>query len=305
MPVSLKTAAQAWNTETILSWDPDTDSFDTEILGRKRNIDPFVSLWHRSSRRSALFVAPDTDLSKLYVAKHAPTGIVYLVSQTYEKDHYKGEGIYSVMLRIQKAMSPSGGRGEFYPVTVSGTGDNLGAVAVGPAVPAYLDVELRAIERPDASIYEDVGEYIVFCSHNFSPKDGDFIKLGAEWYHSKEWYCEAGFLCARAIRSEPAFITATFELIDADSPVIDPSLGKMTLNTPKLREVSTQIEEQALSGRANERLYSSKVTCYVVFGHIGFTPRLGQKVTVSGVRYTIVNVTAQKDAGQWKLELSQ
>lgn len=304
MPVSLATAAQNWNTEKFLAWNPALNAFSSTIYGRKRRIDPFVSLWHRSSRRSAIFITPGQDLTGVSVVKHTPSDTVYLISPTVEVDDYEGAGNYSRMVRCQKAMAPFGGAAEYYPVTVSGTGDNLGAVTVGPVQNVYVDIELRTTEEPEGVIREQVGDYLIFCSSNVSPLDGDFVKLAGKWYQSQEWYSESGFLCCRARQTDPAYVTATFYLVDSTAPVYDPVTGTFSSTTQTQRAVSVQVAEQGVTGRTTDKATERMLTCNVSLRHIGFTPQIGQKVAVSGVAYRVTRLAKGVEGLQWELELT-
>lgn len=304
MPISLATAAQNWNTEEFLVWDPALNTFPRTVYGRKRRIDPFVSLWHRSSRRSAIFLTPGQDLTDVSVVRHSPSDVTYLISPTIEVDDYPGAGNYSRMVRCQKAAAPLGGQAELYPVRTSGTGDNLGAVSVGPAEVVYVDIELRTSEDPESALNEQVGDYLVFCSRNVSPLDGDYIKLNDIYYRAEEWYSESGFLCARATQGAPSFVTATFYLLDASAPVFDPATGEMTAGVSQgTRVVSVQIGRSEVVGKPSDAVPAQKLACYVDARHIGFAPVIGQRVVLDSVTYYVGMLERDSTNLQWKLEL--
>jgi hypothetical protein len=108
MPLSLSNAAQAWNAEQFLVWDPTTDTFGSGVVGRMKRIDPFVSLWNKASRRHNVFFTPGTDVSGVTVVRHNLSGVTFLLSPTFEQDAWQGGAAYTEMHRCHKVTPPSG-----------------------------------------------------------------------------------------------------------------------------------------------------------------------------------------------------
>jgi hypothetical protein len=303
MPLSLANAAQFANTEWFLFWDPVTDIFGGGVAGRKRRIDPFVSLWHKASRRVNIHFAPGGDVSGVYAIRHNLSGTTYLLSQTFETDAWQGGETYNEMHRGHKAMAPSGGKGQYLPATVSGSGDDLGPVTLGPAVTVYLDVERSGSVRPDETTQLALNESYVFVSANVAPVEGDFLTLGGVSYRVEEAFFDTGFLAAKTVRADPAYTTATFSFPGASAPSYDPSTGGFTAGSWEEREVSVLIDDTEIVGRPTDRDLEEARTLYVYTRHIGFEPLPGMQVEISGRTHRIVRVDSNVEAKQWKVRI--
>jgi hypothetical protein len=302
MPVSIGTAANYHNRESFSIWDPTTNTFGSPVLGRTKRMDPFVSLWHRSSRRGNIFLVPGQAVSTALVLRHDLTGVAMLLSKTTEHDSWLNGSEYSAMYRIQKASAPSGGVATFYSPTVSGTGDNLGEVSL-VATTVYVDVEFRSSSEPNDTINAALGDYLVFCSGNVAPKKGDYVLFGGKYYRGEEWFYDAGFICCRAVQESPRFTLATFYLRGATAPVFDPVTGAMGTGSLTERKVSVTLDRLLEDGRPTEKVEES-FDMFIDVRHIGFTPTIGTSVLVSSRTYRVVSVGKSEDGFQWHLKVA-
>jgi hypothetical protein len=303
VPLSLASAAQFSNSEQFLFWNPATDTFGSGIAGRIKRIDPFVSLWHKASRRANIYFAPGTDASAVTAIQHNLTGTVYLLSRTFEQDAWQGGSAYNEMHRAHKAMAPSGGKGQYLPAAVSGSGDDLGAVTLGPAVTIYLDVERSGSARPDESIQLAENESYVYLSANVTPQEGDFLVLGTTSYRVEEAFFDTGFLATKTVKAAPAYTTVTFSFPGASAPVYDPSTGGLTSGSWDEREVSVLIDDTEIVGRPTDRDLEESRTLYIYTRHIGFEPLPGMQVEIAGRTYRVVRVDSNVEARQWKVKV--
>ena len=303
MPLSLTNASQYWNVEEFAFWDPLTDTFSYGVGGRIRRIDPFVSLWHRSSRRANLHFVPGTNTSGVAVVRHTLTGTDYLLSQTSEKNSWQNGACYNEMRRAHKVTPPSGGKGIHRSVTVSGTGDNLGLVTIGPETVAYMDVERSGSSEPVETVATVEQEVYLFCSANVTYAPGDFLQLNGTYYRVDEWFHDTGFLSAKAVKAAPAYTSVTFLIPSATSPVFSPSTGGMTTADYTERDVSVQVDASEAVGRPTDRDFAEKFTLFIYSNHIGFTPFPGQQVILAGVTYRVVRVDHSLNRLQWKVEI--
>ncbi len=303
MPLSLANAAQNWNQESFLVWDPVADSFGGGIAGRMRRIDPFVSLWSKSSRRANLHFAPGTDTSSVFVVQHNLSGVIFLLSPTKEKDAWQGGGTYNEMYRAHKVTPPSGGRGQYLSATVSGSGDDLGPVTMGPAVIVYLDAERSGSTRPDETTQIQENESYVYCSANVAPVEGDFLTLGSLSYRVEEVFVDMGFTTTKTVRAAPAYTTVTFSFPGASAPVYDPATGGFTAGSWEEREVSVLVDEIEIVGRPTDRDLEESKTLYIYTRHIGFEPLPGMQVEISGRTYRVVRVDRNVEHKQWKVKV--
>lgn len=307
MPASIHISAGFFERETFLVWHPQTGQFGPEtVAGRKKRIDAFVSLWHRSSRRDHIYIKPDSRFSDVYALKSSTTGIPYLVSETAEADTWQGNSnVYTRMLRCHKVSSPSGGAALHYPVRVAGSGDDLGPVMMQPAVSGLVDTELRTTTDSRENVQLADSEYMLTYSRNLLVNDGDFFTIGGTWYRVVETFIDSGYPYARAKQDPPRFKTAEFRLPSATPAKFDPKRGKLVGGTELSRLVSVLVDSHVRTGQLAEHTISEKLTIYVYLGHIGFTPQLGHGVIIDEVRYTVDAVSQPLDEKQWKLEVSR
>jgi hypothetical protein len=205
------------------------------------------------------------------------------------------------MHRAHKVTPPSGGKGTYRPVTVSGSGGDLGPVTVGPPVVVYLDFERSGSGEPDETIQAVEKEVYAFCSANVTPSPGDFLTLGARTYRVDEWFYDMGFLAGKAVQAEPAYTTVTFLL--PGSAVFDTSTGLLTNSSAAERQVSVLIDSSEVVGRPTDRDLDEKQTLYIFTHHIGFTPEPGQQVEISGRTLRVTRVDSNVERKQWKVEV--
>lgn len=303
MPLSLSNAAQFCNTEEFLFWNPATDTFSAGVPGRMKRADPFVSLWNKASRRANVFFTPGTVTTSVVVIQHNLTGAIFLLSPTGELDAWQGGSAYQEMRRAHKVMPPSGGKGIHRSVTVSGTGDNLGLVTIGPETVAYMDVERSGSSEPLETVATVEQEVYLFCSANVTYAPGDFLQLNGTYYRVDEWFHDTGFLSAKAVKAAPAYTSVTFLIPSATSPVFSPSTGGLTTADYTERAVSVQVDASEAVGRPTDRDFAEKFTLFIYSNHIGFTPFPGQQVVLDGVTYRVVRVDHNLSRLQWKVEI--
>jgi hypothetical protein len=308
MPASIHNAARFFARETFSIWDPDLDAFYGSLIGRKKRIDAFVSLWHRSTRREHLYFRQDAeqwhDLEQAAVLRHDNSGLIYLLSETIERDYWLDNSPYTTMIRAHRVTPPSGGPARLYPVRVLGTGDDLGPVNIGPAQAGWADTELRSTHDGADTEQVAVGEYFLAYSRNLDAKEGDFIVVGGVDYRLLETHSDSGYRYARTVQEGPKFKTVEFKLPATTPAVFDAATGKLTAATAVTRQVSVLVGDTEIQGRTPEQKVSESLTLYVYLEHIGFTPYLGQVVVKDGRRYTIVSKSIRVEEKQMKLEIS-
>lgn len=307
MPGSLHIAANFFKRETFLVWDSATQQFGpVSFVGRKKRIDAFVSLWHRSSRREHIYVKPDLDYANIIAVQHVTSGVPYLISGTVESDSWQADdNVYDVLLRCHKVSGPSGGVAQWYPVQVLGTGDDLGPVQIGPPVAGFADSELRSTSDLNDSVQSAIAEYYLAYSSNLTPVEGDYITLQNNTYRIMETNVDSGYSYARVKQEPPRFETAEFKLPSSTPAKFDPATGKMSAGTEITRQVSVLVDARSRTGKLPQHQISETLEVYVYLAHIGFTPLLGHGVVLDGVRYTVDRVTRSLENKQWKLEVSR
>ena len=83
MPASVRISSGYFKRETFEVWDPSTQVFGpTQLTGRKKRIDAFVSLWHRSSRRAHIYVLPESQTSSVVALHHVTVSYTHLTLPT-------------------------------------------------------------------------------------------------------------------------------------------------------------------------------------------------------------------------------
>ena len=308
MPASLHNAARFFARETFSIWDPDLNTFYGSLIGRKKRVDAFVSLWHRSTRREHLYFRQPFEqwynLEQAVVLRHDNSGLIYLLSETIERDYWLGDSLYMTMVRAHRVTPPSGGPAQFYPVRVLGTGDDLGPVSIGPAQAGWADTELRSTHDSADTEQVAVGEYFLAYSRNLAAKEGDFITVQGSDYRLMEIHSDSGYRYARAAQETPKFKTVEFKLPSSSPAVFDVATGAMTAATEVTRQVSVLVGDSDTQGRTAEHKVAESMTLYVYFEHIGFSPYLGQVVVKDGRRYTITALRERIEEKQLKLEVA-
>jgi hypothetical protein len=307
MPASVHISADYFKRDTFEVWSPWTTTFGPRtVTGRKKRIDPFVSLWHRSSRRVHIHVHADEDVSTVHALRGAD-GTIYLISGTVEQDAWQGDdNTYDRLWRAHKVSAPSGGFAYHYPVTVSGTGDDLGPVTVGPALLGLIDTELRSTADNEQSLQVAEAEYFVAYSGNLTVQDADFFQaLDGTWYRVMETHADSGYRYSRAKQDQPRYQTVEFKLPSATPAIFDPQTGRLTGGSELTRQVSVLLRNQTRTGHLGTHTLAETLDLFIYQNHIGFTPRLGYGVVLDNVRYTVESVTQVTTEKQWRVGVSR
>ncbi len=306
MPTSIAISAGFFKRETFSVWDQVTKSFGPRTLtGRKKRIDAFVSLWHRSSRREHIYVRPGDSIENLLALRSA-SGVVYLVSGTSESDSWQGDGnTYEKLLRCHKVTLPSGGPSAHFPVSVEGSGDDLGPVVIGPSVLGYADTELRSTSEPREQLQVAEAEYFVAYTGNWRVQDGDFVDVNGIWYRILELNYDSGYYYARAKQSNPSFQTVEFKLPSSTPGIFDPVTGRMTAGTEMTRQVSVLVKDQTRLGQMAQHQISERLELYIYQAHVGFRPELGHGLLLNNVRYTVDEVGETTNEKQWRVVVTR
>lgn len=303
MPASIRISSGYFKRETFEVWDAASDTFGPDVItGRKRRIGSGTT----PSRREQLFVAPGTSTTAVSALRSTTTGIPYLVSQALEEDSWQKDGnIYEVLLHCQQANAPSGGAALHYPVTTLGSGDDLGAVQVGPPVLGWADAEFRTVTVVGGTAFVPESKYAVAYSRNLEVQEGDYLEVAGHTYLLLETHFEDGFSYAAARKEAPAFETFEFKLPSSTPSVFDPHTGRMTTVSEVSRLVSGYISDHVRDGNLPAHTISERLSIHIYARHIGFTPLLGHGVVYGQVRYTVDSVKRDLEAKQWHVEVSR
>jgi hypothetical protein len=309
MPASIHNAAAFFARESFSIWDPATNTFDGgTLIGRKKRIDAFVSLWHRSTRRDHLYFRPEDEqaysVSSAAILRHDNSGMLYLISDTIESDYWLNDSQYTVMLRAHRVMPPSGGLAEFYPVRTQGSGDDLGPVVIGPSELCYIDTELRSTHSAPETEEVTIGEYFAAYSRNITAQEGDFLRFDGSDYRLMELHSDSGYRYARTSQESPKFQTVQFKLPSSTPAVFDPVTGTMTGGTEITRQVSALFGKRLAAGRTPEHDVAEKLELFIYLSHIGFEPQLGRELVWKGRRYRIISLEQRIEERQIKLEVA-
>lgn len=306
MGVSLKSVSKRFSTDIFSPWDAVNDRFlvskSDQFKGRLFRVDRFTTIYHRPTRRA--FIAWVEDLPASGVIRREGTEEVFLVSETMKSEVLDGRYVYDRLRQSHLATPPSGGSGAFYPVTTTGTGDDLGPISMSVAVPVYVDTELQGVASAEDTEDVSVSRFLINHSLNVSPQPGDYFKWSNRWFLVNTPYIDGGLRVVRASELVPAYETMTYLKHTGASPGYSPVTGVVSPVTVS-RQFSALIGLNQLTGPTTEFKSTRSMVLYVYVRHIGFDPQLGDAIQHQGVTYQIDRVTMRRDELQWKLEVSR
>jgi hypothetical protein len=204
---------------------------------------------------------------------------------------------------LNRSSAPSGGLGGLRKAEVLGTGNDLGEVVLRTAEPCYFDLELRTA-RAESGL-EDVftQEMLLTFSKNVTAEPGDYFYLHGEFYRAGITYAEAGFQMARVFKEDPAFETVTYNFGTATNAAYDPTTGTMTPATTATRLVSAIPGDREVKRDPVTQELTQMAKLYIYQRHVGFTPRVDDKLTFDGQLFTVRAVSEDKQEEQWILEV--
>ena len=303
--LSLKTAAGYFLQEPFLKWNPATDTFGDQFIGRLQRTDRFRTIYHKPTRRQKLSFQDTTlTMPASGVIQHYQTGYIYLTSTLIEEEYWKGDQYYESLCALHLTQEPSGGKGTYVSVTTSGTGDNLGAVVLTESAPIYYDLELRTVGEEPGTEEIYTGKLIATFSSNVSPSPGDFFLLDSEYYRVNFTYSDGGFSTARVIKEDPAYVMVSYDYGTASNAVYNPATGTFTSATSATRSVSAIPKDRLAVRDPVSNAYTETRTLFIYQRHIGFTPKIDDTLTMEGQKYTVRSIKEDTQEEQWILEVS-
>lgn len=298
--LDLRTSTTFFQHDLFVPWDAATNTFSGSVAGRLHRIDRFKTIYHRPTRRQKLSLAEDAVVPASGVIRHAKTGEVFLVSLLEEDEVWQGETVYERLVTLHRAVPYSGGYAVFKPVTVSGSGDDLGIVSLTNVQHAYVEVELRSASDERGSLDVEIEEATLHLSANVQAAPGDYITFDGDDYRILVTFSDSGFRAARAVKESPHYETLTYHLQTGTSSY-NPATGTFTEGVAD-RLVSALIgDETAMRERVSDQ-YSRQLSVYIYQQHIGFAPKVGDTFAYDGRTYTVTKVSQNQRELQWRLE---
>jgi len=299
--LSLSTSTDYFLHDDFESWDPATNTFLPGLQGRFHRADRFKTIYHRPTRRHKISLTGDTALPASGVIRHTKTQEVFLTSVLEEEEIWQGQEVYERLVTLHRAVPFSGGYAQFHPVTVAGSGDNLGEVSYAAFDPAYIEIELRTASDEKDSLDVSIGDFNCHLSRNITPDPGDYFLFNGTYYRVAIPYSDSGFRAARLVKEEPHYETLTYKL-DTGTSGYDPVTGTFSAGTAD-RLVSAIFGDAETMRDRTSGAYNRVISAFVYQRHIGFTPKVGDKVVHNGQEYEILKVAENQRELQWRLEI--
>lgn len=298
MGLSLASAAKRFAQDQFVGWDAMSDTFSAIAqTGRLFRTDRFTTIYHRPTRRSTLSLLGEWPASG--VVRRVFGGEVLLVGANERQEIIGGSVVYDRLRQVHFVQQPSGGKGDYYPASVSGSGDDLGVVTLGPAEPLYLDLELHAVNEPAAAVDYVVGKFLLTHSANAALQAGDYVAYASRWFLVEQPYVDGGFRLARVREQVVGY--QTFSYLRPGSGAYDPVTGSVTRGeSPRLFSGIIESGQTVLSGPTT---LPRQLIVGVFKRHLGFVPQAGDGVSLGNQRYTITTCAQVRDEQQWRLTL--
>ena len=305
MGVSLKASARRFAYDFFQPWDATTNAFSLVtsqyLQGRLFRVDRFTSIYHRPTRRSYISFLTDA-FPASGVVRRRGTSEVYLLSKTLKEEVLQDDHVYDRLRQSNLATPPSGGEAVFYQVTTSGTGEDLGVVTKGTAIPVYIDLELQGVLASEGNIDVAASKFILNYSFNVNPVPGDYFVFDNRWFLVNTPYLDGGLAVARV--SEMVYGYHDMLYIRKQSGgAYNPTTGVVTASATT-SAFSGLIGLDRKEGSATEHSKRS-LDIHVYERHIGFTPRAGDSIQYDGLVYEVRQVEFRRDELQWKLEVAR
>ena len=301
---TLSTPAEFFMQDTFSAWDPATETFPTSFIGRMERIDRFKTIYNRPTRRETLTFKNGVTMPASGVIKRDSTGEIFLVSSTIQSEYWGGTENYENLATLHRVTPEAGGAAAYHAVTTAGSGADLGPVSLAAAVPCYVDLELRTMQRDREEVETVTAEMLAFFSKNVEPEAGDYFLFDGKYYRVSEYFIDSGMHSARFIKEDPAYTTLTFQQ-STGTTSYNPTTGTVTSGTTS-RQISAIISKQT-TGRGRDlgqNSFNKMLDLYIYKRHVGFTPSIGEKFALDGTTYEVTLVEQAKDADQWHLEAS-
>ena len=226
---------------------------------------------------------------------------VFLTSVLQEEEIWQNEETYERLVTLHRAVPFSGGYATFHPVTVSGSGDDLGLVSYATSEHAYMEIELRTASDEKDSLDVSIGDFNCHLSRNVTPQSGDYLRFNGTYYRIAIPYSDSGFKAARLVKEDPHYETLTYKL-DTGTSGYDPVTGSFTSGSAD-RLVSALFGDAEVMRDRKSGAYNRVISAFIYQRHIGFTPKVGDKVVHNGQEYEILKVAENQRELQWRLEI--
>lgn len=301
MGLSLKVAAERFSNDSFIPWNATTNTFDdlNPINGRLFAADRFTPIYHRpASRKYASLQTANIPTSS--IVKRDLTDEIYIVSQILHTEMLQNDRVYDRLRVMHSASNPSGGEAEFYSAAVSGTGVDLGVVTLSTALPCYVDTELHSMTDGRDTQSSTLARYLITHSTNIAPQPGDYFKFNGDYYLVIVTFSDGGFLNTRAVKHPVSYIDAVYSR-KTGTGGYDPTTGTVTQPTTNYN-FSGIIGNHKSSGLvAGGEPVDRELELFIFFRHIGFDPKIGDKIIYDDREYIIFETNPRVNAQQWHL----
>lgn len=274
---------QAFDTYANGEWTEST------FTGQLKDSDYFVALWHRSTRRRILTVAPEQEPSAKVIRPNGMAGDVYLVGQA-SRDVNFGQH-YRSQFPVHRAM----GLAQIQRYAPTGPADNPGWDQLQVIETNYADVELRT-QQDDAQTERDVhGNFYIFLPADSAVQDQDYVTLDGHTYWIEEPYIDSGFISCRTTDAPDTRANIVYRRRGEDSY----EAGTITRNfTP----FNVTVFPEPATKEAESKDVEVLASFIIRAGNIGFDPKLNDEIEYRGVRRRITKVWLDGLGREWHVE---
>lgn len=284
-----KTNIDVYN-ELISEWENDL------ILGQFKLADDFISIFNRPTRRRMLFLHPDAyeKISQFSLIREAKTGFLYIFG---EPQYDLADSAYRVTLPLHKVVSQT----TITRRATTGPSNDPGILGDTVLPASYCDIELRTLSNEgdtDQSIYE---KHFIWLQKTVDLIKGDILVFLGETYKVLSVYKDTGFTGARITNEPDSRETYTYRQRSGD-PTYVPLTGAYTLNYNDF-QISAELEGIESESDDGNITFDVLYTVLIEYSLIGFTPAIGDAITIGGKDKVVVKVERPKHLESWKVTL--
>jgi hypothetical protein len=267
------------------------------IKGQLKIADDFVSLFNRSTRRRMLLLNPEEHAKLRDNNVVRVSGLTEAVMLGHPQFDASGGEVYRVTIPANSV------RGEATHVRKQPTGP---ANDPGPLVAVnlgtiFFDLELRTVEVTGASDVVTAGKYFIYMPAGSDVQELDELTYNGVTYRLTELYDDSGFLAARATTTPDLRQTFTYTYV-TDTNVFDNNTGAYTENVTTY-QITGEISKVEEAEKTFNDALKTKYTIIIGTTHIGFPPRVGDRILVDGADRNILKVSRDRYADAWEVEL--
>jgi len=292
--MNLRRVAAKFETTQFDTFDEATSLWASKgLTGKIMPVDRFLSIFHRSTVRRQLGIAPNSTLPTSETIRNPATGEVFVVGLV------RGDSTEGVAYDSVGILNECDSVGIVNRKATIGSGQDLGVLVNSVAGKHYMSIELRSSSKIRGTTEEFEAHYFLTAPLHSDLQIWDFIVLNGVSYQVATVYIDSGLRFARVIERDDPRVDIVFYKKGPTSGY-NPTTGQVTdgLTAYNMSGFFESFEAKDID---NQSIFSRDMKFIIEQANIGIVPEEKDELVYQGQRYKVHTVQQDFLKKQFKL----